>query len=134
MIPCVFSAGRFSWMFLAPMSAILKDGLRVDDLTCGNNLSEAVHEFSLCITNIVKIARENKEKCLPAVGNLCIIPYRRDEEKSLLQSQLVKFLDQLCGSHDFGYHWFILVFDELCFKILYSIYNLKGHQALTKKV
>jgi len=84
------------------MSSILKDGLRTEDLTCGNNLHDVIHEFSLCITNIVKIAKENKEKFLPALGNLCIIPFSRDEEKCLLQSQLVRFLDQLCGSHDFG--------------------------------
>ena len=97
----ITSAGSLGWAFLAPVTDVLSNGLRTEELTCGNLVSEAIHEFSLTLTDVVKIVKDHPEKCFTAIGNLCIIPYNRDEEKCLLQSQIVKLLDQLCEAHDF---------------------------------
>jgi len=84
------SAGSLAWAFVTPLADILHRGLRTEELTCGNMVSEATQEFSETISEIVKIIQLHPTQCIASIGFLCVIPYKRSEEKCLLQSQLVR--------------------------------------------
>jgi hypothetical protein len=84
------SAGSLAWAFVTPMADILQRGLRSEELTCGNMVGETSQEFSETISEIVKIIQLHPTQCIASIGFLCVIPYKRSEEKCLLQSQLVR--------------------------------------------
>ena len=96
------SAGSLAWAFVTPVADILHKGLRTEELTCGNMVAETTQEFSETISDIVKIIQLHPTQCIASIGFLCVIPYKRSEEKCLLQSQLVRcqfYQLFLCGSN-----------------------------------
>ena len=94
------ACGCLSWTFATPVAEILNQGLRGEELSCGDMFTEARHEFAATISGLVKIVRQRPPECAASIGNLCIIPYKRSEERCLLQSQLVRLLDELCDGQD----------------------------------
>ena len=96
------SAGSLAWAFVTPMADILQKGLRSEELTCGNMATETTSEFCETISLMVRIIKRQSKQCISSIGYLSIIPYRRSEENCLLQSQLVRLLDDLCDAQDFA--------------------------------
>ena len=95
------SAGSLSWAFVTPIAEILNKGLRTEELSCGNMVLETAQEFSQTIFQLVKIISKHPKASIASIGNLCVIPYKRSDEKCLLQSRLVRLLDELCDAQDF---------------------------------
>jgi E3 ubiquitin-protein ligase HECTD4 len=94
------SAGSLSWAFVTPIAEILNRGLRTEELSCGNMVLETAQEFSQTILQLVKTSSKHRKSCIASIGNLCVIPYKRSDEKCLLHSQLVRLLDELCDAQD----------------------------------
>jgi E3 ubiquitin-protein ligase HECTD4 len=70
--------------------------LRTEELNCGDAFDEATELFAKTVAELVAAVARRPQECTAAIGNLCVIPYKRSEEKCLLQSQLVRLLDELC--------------------------------------
>ena len=79
------------------ISFLLQDGPKLDDLTCGGMKNEVLELFSQVLTHIVAKSSQNMLHCKTSICILCIIPYSRVEEVSLLKCGLVNLLDKLCG-------------------------------------
>ena len=80
---------------------IIQNGPKTDDLTCGGMESQVQDLFSDLLTDVVSRSSQNIFHCKTSICILCIIPYRRMEESSLVKSGLVNLLDKLCGlNHD----------------------------------
>ena len=94
------STAGLSWSFAIPVAEILQKGLRTEELSCGDMFKETTLEFSSVVADLVRVVERRPKDCLSSIGHLCIIPYKRSEEKCLLQSQLVRLLDELCDGRD----------------------------------
>jgi hypothetical protein len=89
-----------SSLIFSSICQILQRGPRTEELTCGSLVPQAREVFSDTLTSLVKIATSYPLSCKPGICQMCIIPYSKKEEGCLVQSGLVRLLDQLCGLHD----------------------------------
>ncbi|XP_076346000.1 putative E3 ubiquitin-protein ligase HECTD4 isoform X3 [Tachypleus tridentatus] len=80
---------------VAAVAAVLQRGVRIDELACGGMMSSVSEAFGETLASVVQLVARYPLACCNSIGLLCIIPYTRAEEKSLVRSGLVNLLDRL---------------------------------------
>jgi hypothetical protein len=81
---------------IASMAAAISIGLRSDELSCSKNVTKGVlGKFSSCLNVFVDAAARYPLESHAILGFLCIIPFGPAEDDCIVQSGLLKMLDEL---------------------------------------